>query len=122
VGRFLEHSRIYLFGERGEAAAYLSSADWMPRNFDRRVEVAFPIDEPELKKRLTDDIRTSLSDTEKLRVLHPDGTYARVDGAGRRRLNSHEEFYERARADYAKTREKPVEEMFVPIRGELAEE
>ncbi|VVM05383.1 polyphosphate kinase [Methylacidimicrobium cyclopophantes] len=79
VGRFLEHSRIFYFGNGGEPKIYLSSADWMPRNFYRRIEIAFPVEEPELKKRLTNEIlQTYLSDCVKARVLQPDGSYLRL--------------------------------------------
>src|SRR3954452_8448263 len=56
VGRFLEHSRIYYFENAGDAVVYLSSADWMPRNLVRRVEVAFPIEDPALKKEIVNEV------------------------------------------------------------------
>ncbi|HEY4757972.1 MAG TPA: polyphosphate kinase 1, partial [Chthoniobacterales bacterium] len=79
VGRFLEHSRVYYFENAGEPDIYLSSADWMPRNFLRRVEVAFPIDAPELRAEMTNDILPAfLSDRVKARELQPDGSYVRL--------------------------------------------
>ncbi|VVM07333.1 polyphosphate kinase 1 [Methylacidimicrobium tartarophylax] len=79
VGRFLEHSRIFYFANNGEPKIYLSSADWMPRNFYRRIEVAFPVEDPDIKKRLTNEIlETYLSDCVKARVLQPDGSYLRL--------------------------------------------
>ncbi len=78
IGRFLEHSRLYFFGNGGRPLIYLGSADWMPRNFDRRVEVAFPIEDEALKARITDEILPAfLTDNVKARVLHPDGRYER---------------------------------------------
>ena len=77
VGRFLEHARIYYFENGGEPLVYCSSADWMPRNFFRRVETVFPIEDPELRKRLTDDILpTELRDNVDAQELQTDGTYA----------------------------------------------
>jgi polyphosphate kinase len=79
VGRFLEHSRVYYFENAGQPDIYLSSADWMPRNFLRRVEVAFPIDAPELRAEMTNDILPAfLSDWVKARELQPDGSYVRL--------------------------------------------
>jgi polyphosphate kinase len=79
VGRFLEHSRVYYFENAGQPDIYLSSADWMPRNFLRRVEVAFPIDAPELRAEMTNDILPAfLSDRVKARELQPDGSYVRL--------------------------------------------
>lgn len=76
VDRFLEHSRIMVFGESAAQQVLLSSADWMPRNFNRRVEVMFPVEDPELKKRIVDEILPAyLRDNVKARVLGPDGTY-----------------------------------------------
>ncbi len=78
IGRFLEHSRIYYFGNGGKPLVYLGSADWMPRNFDRRVEVVFPVEDEGLKTRITDEILPAyLSDNVKARLLRSDGTYER---------------------------------------------
>jgi polyphosphate kinase len=79
VGRFLEHSRIYYFENAGDPVLYLSSADWMPRNLVRRVEVAFPIEDPALRKEIiTEVLPAILSDRVKTRELQPDGTYVRL--------------------------------------------
>ncbi|PYI75526.1 MAG: polyphosphate kinase 1, partial [Verrucomicrobia bacterium] len=79
VGRFLEHSRVYYFENAGEPDIYLSSADWMPRNFVRRVEIAFPIDAPDLRAEMTNDILPAfLRDRVKARELQPDGSYVRL--------------------------------------------
>jgi polyphosphate kinase len=78
VGRFLEHSRIYYFRNAGEEEIYLGSADLMPRNLDRRVEVVFPVREPKLIRHLRDEIlATYLADTVKARHMHSDGSYVR---------------------------------------------
>ena len=79
VGRFLEHSRIYCFGNDGDPLVYLGSADWMGRNFDRRVEVVFPVEDPGLRARITDEILPAfLSDNVKAHLLRNDGRYERV--------------------------------------------
>ena len=75
VGRLLEHSRIYCFGARENCALYLSSADLMTRNMDKRIEIAWPILDAELRERTLDYIDTCLADTAKLRELRPDNTY-----------------------------------------------
>ncbi|MCC7087279.1 MAG: polyphosphate kinase 1 [Pirellulales bacterium] len=78
VDRFLEHSRIYVFGPDSEAKVFLSSADWMPRNFYRRVEVMFPIEQADLRDRILREIVPAyLMDNVKARVLHPDGAFIR---------------------------------------------
>ena len=88
VGRFLEHSRVYYFGNNGEPDVYIGSADLMPRNLDRRVEVLAPVRDPKLVKRLHDEILGAyLNDTVKTRVMRSDGSYERVaaaDGAAPR--------------------------------------
>ncbi|MBO1114397.1 polyphosphate kinase 1 [Bordetella petrii] len=79
VGRFLEHSRVFYFHADGEETVYLSSADWMDRNFFRRVEVAFPVADKALKKRVIDEAFTyALRDNQLAWQQQSDGTYARV--------------------------------------------
>ncbi len=76
VDRFLEHSRIIAFGEGEDQQVFLSSADWMPRNFERRVEVMFPVEAPELKERIVHEILPAyLRDNQRARVLQSDGAY-----------------------------------------------
>ncbi len=79
VDRFLEHSRILVFGPDESAKVFLSSADWMPRNFYRRVEVMFPVESPPLKKQILGELLPAyLADNVKARVLQADGRYERV--------------------------------------------
>ncbi len=79
VGRFLEHSRIFYFANDGRPEVYLGSADWMPRNFYRRVEVAFPVDAPAVRAHIAEEILpVYLTDCVKARELRPDGTYVRL--------------------------------------------
>lgn len=79
VGRFLEHSRIFYFANNGKNDVILGSADWMPRNLHRRVEVSFPVEDPLLKQRIIDEILPAfLNDRVKARELQPDGRYVRL--------------------------------------------
>ena len=98
IGRFLEHSRIFYFGNSGDPQVYIGSADWMDRNLSRRVEVVFPIEVPDLKKRLIDEILAiSLADNVKARELMSDGSYRRVQAALEQpRVRSQERFLELA--------------------------
>jgi polyphosphate kinase len=83
VGRFLEHSRIYYFANDGQPDLFLSSADWMPRNFLRRVEVAFPIENPVLRDEIVNGVLPKfLHDRVKARELQPDGSYRRLKPEG----------------------------------------
>jgi polyphosphate kinase len=78
VGRFLEHSRIFYFGNAGQEEVYIGSADWMPRNLDRRVEVVVPVLAPELRRQLRDDVlQMLLQDNCQAWELKPDGVYSR---------------------------------------------
>ena len=90
VGRFLEHSRILLFGNDGSPICYLGSADLMPRNLDKRVEVLFPVEDPALVRRLRDEILgVYLGDNVKARLMQADGSYVRATpGEGERPLDS----------------------------------
>ena len=81
VGRYLEHARVYVFGRGEEGAVYLSSADLMTRNLDRRVEIACPVHDPQLKQQLRWMLESQLRDNVKASDLLPDGTYARRHGS-----------------------------------------
>ena len=105
VDRFLEHSRIYYFRAGGARKLYLSSADWMPRNFYSRYEVAFPVKDPTLKRYIKDTILgKGLADNQKAWQLKPDGSYARVAaGPGATLVRSQTFFEALARSDYRDT-------------------
>ncbi len=79
VDRFLEHSRIFYFQNSGQEEIYLASADWMPRNLDRRVEIMFPIVQEAPKERVIHILKTALSDNQKAWVLNSDGSYSKRD-------------------------------------------
>jgi polyphosphate kinase len=99
VGRFLEHSRIYWFRNGGDDEVLLGSADLMPRNLNRRVEILFPVRDAGIRARLRDEIMaTYLADNQKTRVLHPDGTWEHVWPAeGEKPLNAQDWFAAQAR-------------------------
>ena len=95
VGRFLEHSRIYIFGKGKTAKIYISSADFMTRNTIRRVEVATPVYDDGIRERILRMFNTMLSDNVKARIMANDGNYYKKDAAdGVSRLNSQKYFYD----------------------------
>ena len=98
VGRFLEHSRIYYFRNGGDEEIYLGSADLMPRNLNRRVEVLFPVENKGLIRVIKDEILgTYMKEQAKARHMLPDGKYVRDPNAGKKNaLNSQETFIARA--------------------------
>lgn len=111
VGTFLEHSRIYYFLNGGQEEIYLSSADWMPRNLDRRVEILFPIENENLKKEAFHVLEIQLQDTIKAQMKQPDGTYEHIDRRGKPALCAQEYFME-----YAKNLNKPQD---VPVHDRV---
>src|ERR1700677_3410007 len=82
VGRFLEHSRVYAFENGGEHEVYCASADWMDRNLFRRIEVAFPVEVPEFKARVGEDLNLYLADDSQAWVMSSNGEYSRAEGPG----------------------------------------
>jgi len=100
VGRYLEHARIYIFGTEDRRQVYISSADFMTRNTTRRVEVAAPVDDPDLRHRLEEMFFAQLRDTAKRRVQRPDGTYHLVKDEAAP-FNAQEWFCEQAYANAA---------------------
>jgi polyphosphate kinase len=96
VDRFLEHARAFYFYNGGAEEAYLSSADWMSRNLERRVELMFPIEQKDLKKRVLSILKTCCEDTSKAHILTSSGTYE-APRTGTKKLNrSQRIFYEKA--------------------------
>ena len=99
VDRFLEHARIFKFENGGKPEVWASSGDWMPRNFIRRVEVTFPILNPELAARVSNQLLLSLSDDTKAWELRSDGTYQRRKRSDKESVRSQEAFIAQARSD-----------------------
>jgi polyphosphate kinase len=90
VDRFLEHSRVFAFGTGANTEVYMASADWMPRNFIRRIELMVPVDDPAIKQRLLDEVLgMALRDNVKARQLQPDDSYVMVDRPGPRVRSQH---------------------------------
>jgi len=119
VDRFLEHTRIFYFENGGNHKLFLSSADWMPRNLNRRVEVAFPIEAPNLKEQLVDILEMCMSDTVKLRIQQIDGSYEKVDRRGKEHIQSQLRFYQQAVDKVLEYREKNKNKIFEPINTAL---
>lgn len=102
VDRFLEHARAFYFHNGGASDVYLSSADWMPRNLDRRVELMFPVESAPLKKRVRHVLEVFFRDNVKARVLQPDGSWVHsAPGDGQQPVRSQQVFYEEALAHAA---------------------
>ena len=117
VDRFLEHSRIYYFHDDGNEKIFLSSADWMPRNLNKRVETAFPIEDETLKERIKDTLKITLNDTVKAREQQPDGTYEHIDRRGKEVIHSQLIFHSQAVEAYKKAKKENNTDMFIPIEG-----
>lgn len=96
VGNFLEHSRIFYFYSDGNEEIFMGSADWMPRNLDKRVEIVFPVEDEQLKEEVKHILQIQLEDNVKAHILQPDGTYEKVDKRGKMLLNSQDFFCEEA--------------------------
>lgn len=114
AGSFLEHSRIYYFLNGGQEEVYLASADWMPRNLDRRVEILFPVENEHLKKEVMHVLKIQLQDTMKAQIKQPDGSYEKVDRRGKPALCAQEYFVEYA-ANLNKSQEDMIHDrVFIP--------
>ena len=114
VGNFLEHSRIFFFLNDGEEELYMGSADWMPRNLDRRVEILFPVLDDTLIVKVKHILDVELADNTKAHVLKPDGEYEKIDRRGKVLVNSQKQFCEEAVAAVPKTDHVYRERVFVP--------
>ena len=114
VGNFLEHSRIFIFHNDGEEEVYMGSADWMPRNLDRRVEILFPVLDEKLKKDVKHILEVELSDNMKAHILKSDGNYEKIDKRGKVLVNSQEQFCEEALAAVPKQEHVYRERVFIP--------
>lgn len=115
VGNFLEHSRIYYFYNSGEEEIYMSSADWMSRNLDRRVEILFPVEEERLMEEVKHILEIQLADTLKARILTNDGSYQRVDRRGKPGLCAQEYFCQEAIKRSETQKETKPNRVFIPV-------
>ena len=98
VGNYLEHSRIFDFCNDGRPEVYMGSADWMPRNLDRRVEIVFPVLDEKLKEKVLHILDVEFEDNVKAHILQQDGTYEKIDKRGKVLINSQEIFCKEADA------------------------
>ena len=114
VGNFLEHSRIFYFWNDGNTEVYMGSADWMPRNLDRRVEIIFPVLEEELKEKALHILEVELADNVKARVMQADGTYEKLDKRGKVLVNSQEQFCQEAQDAVPKEQFAGSQRIFIP--------
>ena len=114
VGNFLEHSRIFYFHNGGDSEIYMGSADWMPRNLDRRVEIIFPVIEEELKKKAYHILEVELMDNVKAHILGEDGEYDKIDKRGKVLINSQEQFCKEAKMAVPGKEQYKRERIFVP--------
>ncbi len=114
VGRFLEHARVFYFRNGGQEELYLSSADWMPRNLDHRIELMFPIEDQAQREYVMKVLELQLKDNVKARELQPDGRYARVKAKGAP-IDSQLAIYEMTAAEIDRRMPSPAERRFVPL-------
>ncbi len=114
VGNFLEHSRIFYFENGGNSELYCASADWMPRNLERRVEILFPIEKEELKAQVMHILQNQLRDTVKAHILQADGSYEKVDRRGKETFNSQDAFCKEAVAAAESGSAEENSRVFIP--------
>ena len=116
VGQLLEHSRIYAFQNGGDPKIYMGSADWMPRNLDRRVELVFPIEGEELKRRAFEILEILRSDNVNTRMMQPDTTYLHVSRRGRAAVNCQSLFSTMAKKSLTELKKSEESKLMEPIR------
>ncbi len=114
VGNFLEHSRIFYFYNDGRPELFMGSADWMPRNLDRRVEILFPVENEEIQKSVYHILEVELKDNVKAHILKENGEYEKVDKRGKALVNSQDQFCKEAKIKKPKDKGKYQERVFIP--------
>lgn len=117
VGQLLEHSRIFKFENAGNPKIYMGSADWMPRNLDRRVELVFPIEDEDLKERAFDILETMWNDNLNARMLRSDTTYEHIDRRGKTSHNCQVEFSAMAQKAVKALQVPDASKPYKPIRS-----
>ena len=118
LGRFLEHSRIFYFENDGEPQIFMGSADWMPRNLDRRVEILFPVEDEKLKARICHILEVQLADNVKAQYLRPDGTYAKRNRRGKEPICAQDTFCAeavQAAKEAGKKQDPAAMRVFIPL-------
>ena len=114
VGNFLEHSRIFYFYANGSEEIYMGSADWMPRNLDKRVEIIFPVEDEVLKEEVIHILDIQLRDNIKAHILQTDGSYKKEDRRGKEALNSQDYFCREAQERAKVPEESEETRVFIP--------
>jgi len=114
VDRYLEHARVMMFHQGGRDEVFISSADWMLRNLEKRIELLVPVEDPAARKRLARYLSTCLDDNTKARVLQPDGSYPRRIRAPREKSRRAQEDLARAARKSARTARRHLAEGFLP--------
>lgn len=114
VGNFLEHARIFYFENDGKPEYYCGSADWMPRNLERRVEILFPVEDPGLREKLKHILQSQLRDNMKAHILQPDGNYEKVDKRGKELYCAQEAFCREAAAQGTVRQQVQDTRLFIP--------
>ncbi|MCR5160491.1 MAG: RNA degradosome polyphosphate kinase, partial [Lachnospiraceae bacterium] len=114
VGTFLEHARIFWFRNGGREEIYMGSADWMPRNLDKRVEILFPVEDEKLMGEVRHILDVQMADTLKARVLCADNTYERIDRRGKVLLCAQDTFCEEAQQKAEKEYDPKAARVFIP--------
>ena len=117
VGQLLEHSRIFKFENAGNPKVYMGSADWMPRNLDRRIELAFPIEEEELKQRAFNTLDILLNDNTNARMMLPDTSYQHVSRRGKTTCTAQLTFYRMAQERLKAKQEVEKDSPLIPIHS-----
>ncbi len=117
VGQLLEHSRIFKFENGGAPKIYMGSADWMPRNLDRRVELVFPIEDPDLKERAFGILDTLLHDNTNARIMLPNTEYQHVTRRGKVAFSSQMAFYKQAQNRLAELQKISHDIPLIPIHS-----
>lgn len=122
VGDFLEHSRIFYFHNNGHEEVYMGSADWMPRNLDKRVEILFPVEDETLKAEVIHILTIQLHDTLKAHIMQPDGTYRKQDLRGKKKLCAQDYFRQEAMKNASqRKKELNARRTFEPMTAESEE-
>ena len=114
VGNFLEHARIFYFYSGGNEEVFMGSADWMPRNLEKRVEIVFPVEDEQIKKEVMHILDIQMKDNVKASILQADGTYTKPDKRGKTLVNSQEYFCKEATERAEKPKEQENSRVFVP--------
>ena len=116
VGTFLEHARIFRFSNGGNEEVYMSSADWMPRNLDRRVEILFPLEDAECRAQACHILDVQMADTLKAHILKNDNTYEKVDRRGKAKIGAQATLMKEAMEASADPHDPMRSRIFIPAQ------